>query len=120
MPLGKSLNLLYSGRLQHPDTHELSVLGLGHWQASKLADAAHQRFSRSAKRTIVPPRIPAARIALLVLQNPLEGVIYDPPAVVKLSYKPIRMPEGLSTRNQEGPLDLLDTLGEKIPILRII
>ena len=58
--------------------------------ATVFADAAQQRLSRSAEGAAPPTGVLFARVSLLLLQDPLERIIYDPPGLVELGYEAIR------------------------------
>ena len=57
--------------------------------AAKLANTSQQYFSCGAKGSILPTGVLFAWVALSPLQDPLQRIIDDPPALVELRYEPI-------------------------------
>jgi hypothetical protein len=57
--------------------------------AAILTNAAQQSLSRSTKGSVLPSGVSFSGAAFLTLENPLQGVIDDPPTLVELGYEPI-------------------------------
>jgi hypothetical protein len=57
--------------------------------AAILTNTPQQPFSRGAKGSVLPSRVPFARIALPSLQDPLQRVIHDPPVLIELECETI-------------------------------
>jgi hypothetical protein len=56
---------------------------------TRLTNTPQQSLSRCAEGSVLPTGVLFARVTLPPLQDPLQGVIHDPPAVVELRYEPI-------------------------------
>jgi hypothetical protein len=88
MSLGKSTNLAQSGFVHAAISINAARLTLV-WQTAKLADAPQQRLSCSAKGAVSPARVLPPWISFPPLQDPLQWVVNDSPARVKLRYEAI-------------------------------
>jgi hypothetical protein len=57
--------------------------------ATRLTNTLQQPFSRGAEGPVSPTGVLFAGIALSPLQDPLQGIIHDPPVAVQLRYESI-------------------------------